>query len=373
MRLRSVAASPVVTLLLLSGCSAVHRPEPACRPLQVAEFPLLGGIRGTWMDDERFVLADLHQSRLLVYSTSEGLERIVNGWESEDLTLNFVSPMDVELWGRGYVLADSDVSRPDRLLELGRDLRPRQLLWEGDTQPVADGRSGKELFNINELVAFRSRLYARGGRRTGPQDANREYAEFGREPVAGGRSSALRETSAWPGYPGELDAGGMAFSHLAAAGTSDRSVFALRYSPAVFIQELVGEGRSLNAFPELPTPLPTLPQASQDRMAGFYAALEASSYPAGLYGDEDSLYVLMRDATSGEPVWDLHRIDPRRDEVIGKVRLPTRAAHVSLLPGRRYWVLEESSSGLDRPFRPPVRFLLLSSGAIRSGEVPSCD
>ncbi|MXX62923.1 MAG: hypothetical protein F4Z42_15125 [Holophagales bacterium] len=370
---RIAPAGAVLGSLLLCGCSAVGTPEPACRPLEVAEFPLLGGIRGTWMDDERFVLADLHQSRLLVYSTSEGLVRIVNGWETEDLALNFVSPMDVEPWGRGYVLADSDVSRPDRLLELGRDLRPRQLLWEGDIQRVADGWSGKEVFSVDELVALRSRLYVRGGRRTGPQDANREYAEFGSEPVAGQRSGALRETSAWPGYPGELDAGGMAFSHLAEVGASDHSVFALRYSPAVFLQELVGEGRSLKAFPELPTPLPTLPQASQDRMAEFYAALEASSYPAGLYGDEDSLYVLMRDATGGEPGWDLHRIDPQRDEVIGRVRLPTKAAHVSLLPGRRYWVLEESSSGLDRSFRPPIRFLLLSSAALRAGEVPSCD
>lgn len=363
----------VLSSLLLCGCSAVGTPELACRPLGTAEFPLLGGIRGTWMDDERFVLADLHQSRLLVYSTSEGLARIVNGWETEDLALNFLSPMDVEPWGRGYVLVDSDVSRPDRILELGRDLRPRQLLWEGDIERVADGWSGEELFNVDELVALRGRLYVRGGRRTGPQDANREYAEFGSEPVAGQRPGALRETSAWTGYPGELDAGGMAFSHLAAVGASDHSVFALRYSPAVFIQELVGEGRNLKAFPELPAPLPTLPQASQDRMAGFYAALEASSYPAGLYGDEDSLYVLMRDATGGEPIWDLHRIDPQRDEVIGKVRLPTRAAHVSLLPGRRYWVLEESSSGLERPFRPPTRFLLMSSAAIRAGEVPSCD
>jgi len=47
--------SAVLGSLLLCGCSAVGTPEPACRPLEVAEFPLLGGIRGTWMDDERFV------------------------------------------------------------------------------------------------------------------------------------------------------------------------------------------------------------------------------------------------------------------------------------------------------------------------------
>ena len=139
------------------------------------------------------------------------------------------------------------------------------------------------------------------------------------------------------------------------------------------MQELVGAGRRLEAFPRLQTPLPTLPRDGPEGRDAFYAALEASSYPAGLFADEDSLYVLMRDAMGGEPVWDLHRIDPKRDAVVDKIRLPTNAPHVSLLPGRRYWVLEESTSGLEGYFRPPIRFLLLSSAAILAGEVPSCD
>ncbi len=372
MRLRFVAAGPVVALILLSGCSAVRTPEPACRPLEVAEFPLLGGIRGTWMDDERFVLADLHQSRLLVYSTSEGLVRIVNGWESDDLELNFVSPMDIQPWGDGFVLADS-FRDAERLFELDAALRPVRLLWEGDARRTEEGWVGEKIVNLGELVALDDRLYLRAERFSGPREANREYAEFGLDHRSDPLERALGERRSWPGFAGGRDSPGMPLRHLAASGRRSATVFALRYSPAVFLQELVGEGRSLKAFPELPTALPTLPQASQDRMAEFYAALEASSYPAGLYGDEDSLYVLMRDATGGEPGWDLHRIDPQRDEVIGRVRLPTKAAHVSLLPGRRYWVLEESSSGLDRSFRPPIRFLLLSSAALRAGEVPSCD
>ncbi|MXX74978.1 MAG: hypothetical protein F4210_14380 [Holophagales bacterium] len=350
----------------------MRTPEPACRPLEVAEFPLLGGIRGTWMDDERFVLADLHQSRLLVYSTSEGLVRIVNGWESDDLELNFVSPMDIQPWGDGFVLADS-FRDAERLFELDAALRPVRLLWEGDARRTEEGWVGEKIVNLGELVALDDRLYLRAERFSNLHEANRGYAEFGLHRRSDTLERALGERRAWPGFAGERDSPGMPFSHLAASGRRSASVYALRYSPAVFIQELAGEVRSLNAFPELPTPLPTLPQASQDRMAEFYAALEASSYPAGLYGDEDSLYVLMRDATGGEPGWDLHRIDPQRDEVIGRVRLPTKAAHVSLLPGRRYWVLEESSSGLDRSFRPPIRFLLLSSAALRAGEVPSCD
>ncbi len=135
MRLRTgVPALVVLASLNLSGCSLVGgKPELACRPLEVAELPLLGGIRGTWVDDERFVLADMHQSRLLVYSTSEGLVRVVNGWKREDLALNFVSPTAIQPWGDGYLLADG-FSEDDRLLELDMYLRPVRVLWESDVE-----------------------------------------------------------------------------------------------------------------------------------------------------------------------------------------------------------------------------------------------
>ena len=369
---RLLFSAALVSALLLGGCSLVGKGAPACRPLEVAELPLLGGIRGAWMDDERFVLADLYQSRLLVYSGSEGLQRVVNGWENEDLELNFVSPSAIQPWDQGFILADWFRSA-EQIFELDADLRPVRLLWEGDSRRTAEGWEGEKVVNLDEVIALRDRLYLRAERFSRPQGTNREYAEFGVDHGSDRRKRTVSERRAWPGFVGELDSPGMPFSHLAASGRRSASVYALRYSPAAFIQELVGEGRRLEAFPELPTPLPTLPQARPDRLTEFYAALEASSYPAGLYGDEDSLYVLMRDATGGEPVWDLHRIDPKRDAVVDKIRLPTSAPHVSLLPGRRYWVLEESASGLEGSFRPPMRFLLLSSAAIRAGEVPSCD
>ncbi len=372
MRLRFTAAGPVVTLLLLSGCSAVRTPEPACRPLEVTEFPLLGGIWGTWMDDERFVLADLHQSRLLVYSTSEGLVRIVNGWESEDLELNFVSPADIQPWEDGYLLADGSTDR-DRLLGLDVDLRPVRVLWESDIEKGTGKWRGEEVFAISRMAALRDRLYVQASRLSDGEHSEREYAEFGAARQPNRPGGALRELAAWPGFEGERYWYG-SLHDLATTRGRGAAVFALRFSPAgPFVQELVADGRRLEAFPDLPAPMPPLPRDGPEGRDAFYAALETSSYPAGLFADEDSLYVLMRDATGGEPVWDLHRINPQRDEMVGKVRLPTNAAHVSLLPGRKYWVLEESSSGVENMFRPPIRLLLLSSTAIRTGEVSSCD
>ena len=367
MRLRTgIPALVVLGSLILSGCSLVGKPEPACRPVEVTEFPLLGGIRGTWMDDERFVLADMHQSRLLVYSTSEGLLRIVNGWENEDLELNFVSPADIEPWADGF--ADQD-----RLLGLDADLRPVRVLWQSDIEKGKGKWRGEEVFALSRLVALRDRLYVQASRLSNGEHSEREYAEFGAALQPNRPGGALGELAAWPGFEGERYWYG-SLHDLATTGGRAAAVFALRFSPAgPFVQELVADGRRLEAFPELPAPMPALPRSGPEGRDAFYAALEASSYPAGLFADEDSLYVLMRDATGGEPVWDLHRLDPQRDEVVGKIRLPTSAPHVSLLPGRRYWVLEESTSGLEGYFRPPIRFLLLSSAAILAGEVSSCD
>lgn len=81
----------------------------------------------------------------------------------------------------------------------------------------------------------------------------------------------------------------------------------------------------------------------------------------------------MRDATGDAVVWDLHRIDPKLAAVVGKLRLPSNAPRVGLLPGRRYWVLQEASSGQEDPSRPPIRLLLLDATAIRAGEPLSCD
>ena len=380
-------ASAVLGSLLLCGCSAFVQPGPACRPLETAELPMLGQMRGTWMDEEQFVLADLHQSRLLVYGVDDGLVRTVSGSESDDLALNFVSPMDIQPWGRGFVLADGYPNQ-DRFLELDPKLRPVRVLWESDvesTTGVSSGAgggryqiiTGDEVFAITRLAALRDRIFVEGSRtddarRSELQHWEEEFAAFAADSRPGVRRGALREVDAWPGFAGELAWYGSA-SDLAATDDRAGSVFALRFAPdGPFIQELVGQGRRLKAFPDLPVPLPELLRFSGGGWSG-WGPLEASSYPAGLYADRDALYVLMRDATGEGVVWDLHRVDPELDAVVGKLRLPTNAPHVGLLPGRRYWVLLEASSGLEHPRRPPIRLLLLSSAAIRAGEVPSCD
>lgn len=369
MRLRSdTAVLVVLASLSLSGCSTVSgKPEPACRPLETTELPRLHGIRGAWMDDELFVLADRHDSRLLVYSISGGRIRMVNGWESDDTELNFQTPMDIERWGDGFVLADISSRRPPHLLGLDPNLRPASVLWEADAERVEGRWVGEGVTSINRVLALGDRLYLEAGRWEGSREF--EYAEFGFGRGSGHRPGTLGEQASWPIPAGERMYRGQ---RLAATVGTGASAFVLRYPETPFIQRLAGEDELLAAFPEVPAPLPELPRGLiPAEAAAYYGVLEAASYPAGLFGDEDSLYVLVRDATGEETVWDLHRIDPERDEVVGVLRLPTTATHVSLLPGSKYWLLEESSSFQDS-LPAPTRLLLLSSAAIRAGEVPLC-
>ncbi|GEM_PF-3436884 len=246
--------SAVFGSLLLCGCSAVVQPGPLCRPLEATELPMLGLVRGSWISEEQFVLADLHQSRLLVYSVTKGLVRTINGWESENLTLNFVSPMDIQPWGRGFVLAVG-FGNEDRLLALDRNLRPVRVLWESDVEQSDGEWSGEEVNAITQLAGLSGRLYVEASRRNDEGNPEREFVQFGAEPRPSGPAGALRETAAWPGFVGELGWYGSA-SDLAAMGDRAGSIFALRFAPdGPFIQELVDTGRRLEAFPDLPVPL----------------------------------------------------------------------------------------------------------------------
>jgi hypothetical protein len=72
-----------------------------------------------------------------------------------------------------------------------------------------------------------------------------------------------------------------------------------------------------------------------------YRAVEESSLPAGLYGFRDSLYLLTRRPQDGKTDWTLAQLDPGSGKELRSVSLPTSAAHLTVVPGERYWALVE--------------------------------
>lgn len=335
-----------------------------CFRLTTPELPRLGGVRGAWLTDERFVLVDSKRSRLIVYSVDGGFERSVR-----DLVAGPDVAADIEPWGDGFVLAESEF-HVQRLRHLSAELLSVGLLWQSHRESSRALRTGQssDVVDLFEVVAVSDRLYFLGRRPGGVVVELVPEADSSSE-------SGLRIDAVWPAHPAELRFWRMpGLRVLARTSGPAAAAFALRFGDSVYIQQISGRERRLSAFPDMEGPLPQFPPAGWENLQAYYTILEASSYPAGLYAQTDSLYANMRtSAHDGEAVWDLYRIDPVADALIGRTRLPTRATHVSLLPGPKYWLMEESSSHFDDFFRKPTGLYALEADAIRSGDSISCN
>ena len=180
----------------------------------------------------------------------------------------------------------------------------------------------------------------------------------------------------WPQMPTEAHARVPLFpSRLATTVGESPAAYALRVDEeGPFIQRLAASGERLDVFPDWPGPLPDLPPVRQmEDYPLWWKAVENASFPDSLYAEGARLYLLMRLAVRGGPVWDLHGIDPVTESLTNVVRLPTRAAHISLVPGAKHWALLEASCYSEDASRRPTRLLLLDAEAIRSGEKLSCN
>ncbi len=90
--------------------------------------------------------------------------------------------------------------------------------------------------------------------------------------------------------------------------------------------------------------LEKLPTWKPRKATAVYQILESSKMPIGLYGWEGYLYLLAKEAMTddGDTTWWLIKLDPRKNgREIGRYRLPTKAAHLTLVPGEEVWTALE--------------------------------
>lgn len=379
----SLRLGGVLALLSLGGAQGVSGTD--CRQVAAAELPRLGGVEGVWLEADRFALVDSKRNRLLVYDTETG-------------EVGYSGPPDLPSWlpdskgglshptaigsdREGVVLGLHTPPTPDTggaasLIVLDNELRPRDLLrWTNKDREDASPEPSLGA-HIRELAVGTGRIFA--WVKPGPSYF---LLELERHPEEADEFDIVNDWSTVEGEYPRLSH--LPLRSLATTRGELPGVFALRFADRPFIQVLVGgrdkgEGGGmarLKAFPDKVKVFPPLPQVTGWGSAdGFYAAAEAAEYAAGLYGDGTVLYLLARTVPElGKVSWRLHRIDPRTDSVLDSTELPTRAAHVSLLPGDRHWLLEESSSFADDMFRQPTRLLLLDAEAVRSGRPITCD
>lgn len=367
--------APWAAVLLL----LLQPPDPltaaSCREFNALELPRTWGSDGTWLSSSRLALTDFDRNRFLVYGTDgDEVQSVDPSAEGPDAlrTLDITSVRD------GFVMAalyrdEARYSEGIFFLRLGSNLKPvAKYSWPrewGDDVHHRRGSLGRPLVT-NEVVGTENGLIAWLDFADPERDG---IMQFGL-PTENG-PSVLTLTGSWHEMPTEVHPQVPVIpSHLTATTGDNAAAYALRIDDKPFIQRLAGRGERLEVFPEWPGPMPRLPPlASAAQRAPWWKAVENASFPAGLYAEGPHLYVLVRLAATDGPEWELHAIDPVAESLLHGVRLPTRAAHVSLVPGPTYWALIEGSSYSEDSRRKPKRLLLLNARAIRSGEALSCN
>lgn len=104
--------------------------------------------------------------------------------------------------------------------------------------------------------------------------------------------------------------------------------------------------RSLNLVPEEfngVLDLSNLPRDDPRRAVEIYTREERAEIAVGLYPFEGYLYLLGKEGVGDDwgTTWWLLKVDPLDGSVQGRVRLPTTAAHLTVVPGMRFWALVE--------------------------------
>lgn len=89
---------------------------------------------------------------------------------------------------------------------------------------------------------------------------------------------------------------------------------------------------------------PDIPRyGTSDEYAVTMRAVELATMPMGIYSWKNHLYVLMHEVDDrSEPTWRLLKIDPLGSgAIVADVVLPSKAPHVTVVPGPKDWALVE--------------------------------
>ena len=124
----------------------------------------------------------------------------------------------------------------------------------------------------------------------------------------------------------------------------------------------------LKAFPVGFSSPPSLPRfMRRENFAPVMNATERSSMPTGLYGWENSLYVLSRVPDGASSRWSLSKIDPWADQLLWTRILPSRANHLTVVPGPEKWAFVEKGPVLGLGQQDTERLLFIPASRIRGG------
>lgn len=339
----------------LAATGARDGPVPAhCPRVPLDEAPSWSW-SGAWAHDgSRLVLADVADGNLKIYARDGALLNVIERPGTGPLDFN--RPNSIVAVEGGYWLKDG----ASHFVFLDRTLTPREGVDPGAYSPGVNGIP-RAFF---DWTATSDRLYALGDLLLSEEQRTWESGWLEMDLRNPRRARMFRpapsETALHRLYR-------LGYPYAAADG--ENVFFLLLESGGPSLLQVAPLVRRLRAFPEGFGALPRPPSSNGGRRTGrLYGFLEDAQYPTGLYAWRGLLYVLTRSpGAGGETHWRLHVVDPERDEVVGALTLPTRAPHLGIVPGPRFWALiEKGPVESRRGGRQPI--LGVRFPTVRTGE-----
>lgn len=164
-------------------------------------------------------------------------------------------------------------------------------------------------------------------------------------------------------------------NYLAGVGNTGYYVSMADEAAIYEIPALAGaKPRKLSVFPQGYTEVPEIRNVSTGASSdeALYREIQSFKIPVGLYAQGRLLYLLTRERQQDDTtLWLLHQIDPVREVILGKpIPLPTKAAHLTVVPGSTWTFFEKGpvdSLGQQRI----ASMLLIPAASIESHSVPT--
>jgi hypothetical protein len=345
----TVLALSVLLSLQLSWSAGAAPNYPLCKRVELEEHPLWIS-SATWIEDRsQLIVVDPVQNKILAYSSSGQLIRVpdirIKG--AEDFLPNAISRADNSSFL--LELSDSTLVRLDReFYQVGGEVAPR-----------VKSDQGFEVGSLYQWTLAGNSLFAYGTILRGDS----AVLGFFRVPLEGKptRPELLMPFSDNTFYL-------IGNSYITTSGESIYYV-SMGKRPAIYEVPPDGVPHRLQAFPAEFRIRPDFKTEMKGPVSAVahLAELETFSVVCGLYAQSGMLYVLARKpGEAGETAWYLYKIDPKRDKVVGSMRLPTSAHHLTVVPSKDAWYLLERGVVQGGHKQSITKMVVLDSSAVQT-------
>lgn len=292
---------------------------------------------GAWLQDGRtLAFVDAMTQRIVKIAEDGSSLGVVTGPSGE--LVRSLSPRLLRARGSDGILIEGDVEGQQgvRLVAFDRGFSPRSSLKVSN---VSHKSLGITIYGIYDWQPV------------GKDDVV-AFADFARGPrTSDWTSGFLRFSLNTPDDLTVLSQGGLndpqrVFSRLSYPyiAAIDDTAYILTMGVSTDLYKNTKSSLDLQRLEEFRSQLTPISLGNLDAWADFprlMRRVERSSMPAGLYAWNGSLYVLARRPEGKFTRWTLTRLSPETGRKLGTVILPTKANHLTVVPGPRHWAFLE--------------------------------